>query len=175
MQNDIFRTFCRYVDEHIFSKENMGSYVAFIVDQYFIDDYCKENNTTEESLKQSVRDNFNYKTNYSLLEAKGVIAIQLYAASKRINSDGLTAKAYYIRLSETTGIDKDYIEKKWMPRHQDKIWSLLYRWCDRNRFRITKNERRSGSYCYVQYPLNQAKHVFTEEDLLYIAKFWFIR
>ena len=172
MQNDIFEAFCRYVDEHIFSKENIGSYVSFIVDQHFIDDFCKENNTTEESLKQSVRDNFNYKTNYSLLEAKGVIAIQLYAASKRINSDGLTAKAYYIRLSETTGIDKDYLEKTWMPRHQDKIWSLLYRWCDRNRFRITKNERRSGSYCYVQYPLNQAKHVFTEEDLLYIAKFF---
>ena len=57
MQNDIFRTFCRYVDEHIFSKENMGSYVAFIIDQYFIDEFCKNHHTTENELVQSVRKN----------------------------------------------------------------------------------------------------------------------
>ena len=44
MQGDIFKAFCRYVDERIFSKENMGSYVALVVDQSFVDDFCREYN-----------------------------------------------------------------------------------------------------------------------------------
>ena len=166
---DIFRSFCDYVDERIFSKENMGSYVALVVDQSFIDDFCKENHTTEVALMSSVRSNHR-KNIYDHLDAKGIIAIQLFAASKRAYSGGLTPKAYYARLSQVVGLNEDYISKEWMPSHQDKIWSLLYKWCNKNHFRITENERRSGSYCYVQYPLTQAKRVFTDEDLLYIAK-----
>ena len=98
MQNDIFRTFCHYVDEHIFSKENMGSYVSFVVDQSFVDDFCKEHCTTENALMLSVRSNHR-KNYYDHLDAKGIVAIQLFAASKRANSGGLTAKAYYARLS----------------------------------------------------------------------------
>ncbi len=52
---DIFNAFCRYVDERIFSKENMGSYVALVIDQSFVDDFCRENHTTEDALMSSVR------------------------------------------------------------------------------------------------------------------------
>ena len=54
MGSDVFRKFCYYVDEHIFSKENLGSYVALVVDQSFVDDFCKENHTTEETLSCAV-------------------------------------------------------------------------------------------------------------------------
>ena len=120
---DIFRSFCDYVDERIFSKENMGSYVALVVDQSFIDDFCKENNTTEVALMSSVRSNHR-KNIYDHLDAKGIIAIQLFAASKRAYSGGLTPKAYYARLSQVVGLNEDYISKEWMPSHQDKIWSF---------------------------------------------------
>lgn len=169
MQIDVFRSFCNYVDESIFSKENMGAYVAFVIDQTFIDNFCRMNYTTEEELMSSVRSH-HWRCHYDHMDAKGFIAVQLFAASKRANSGGLTAKDYYGRLSQITGLTVDYLSKTWMPKNQDTIWSLLYNWCDKNYYKITKCERRDGPYCHVQYPLTLAKRVFTEEDLLYIAK-----
>ena len=37
---EIFNKFCKHVDETIFSEENVGSYVAFVVDQSFVVDFC---------------------------------------------------------------------------------------------------------------------------------------
>lgn len=42
MGESIFIQFCKYVDESIFTEENRGEKVAFIVDRTFIDDFCKE-------------------------------------------------------------------------------------------------------------------------------------
>ena len=166
---DIFKDFCRYVDEHIFSKENMGSYVAFIVDQAFIDDFSRENRTNEEELMCSLRVHMWGCNHKDHLFSKGMAAIQLYATTKRADSDGLTTKAYRGRLSQVIGVDIKSIQK-WMSIYQDAIWHTIYIWCDKNSFKITKTQRRSRSYCYVQYPLAQALKVFTDEDLLYIAK-----
>ena len=165
---DIFNAFCRYVDERIFSKENMGSYVALVVDQSFVDDFCRENHTTEDALMSSVRSVL-WRYRHDELSIKGIVAIQLFAASKRANTDGLTVKNYRDRLSQVVDWDINDLDQ-WMATHQDDIWHSLYTWCDNNYIKITKTKRRNGPYCYVQYPVAQAQRVFNEEDLFYIAR-----
>lgn len=168
MQNDIFKIFCRYVDEHIFSKENLGSYVALVVDQSFVDDFCKENHTTEEALMCSVRKAL-WNCHHDHLTIKGIIAIQLFAATKRANKDGLTVGNYRNRLSQVLNWDINDLQQ-WMVTYQEDIWMSLYQWCDDNYFQITKCNPRTGKGRYVQFPVNQALRVFTDEDFLYIAK-----
>lgn len=168
MQSDIFRQFCHYVDEHIFSKDNMGSYVALVVNQSFVDDFCKEFHTTESALMTSVRNNL-WNNRFDHISIKGIVAIQLFAASKRANKDGLTVKNYRDRLSQV--VDWDITDlQRWMSAYQENIWLSLYDWCDRNFFQITQCKPRTGTGRYVQYPVNQALRVFTDEDLFYIAR-----
>lgn len=167
--SDIFKTFCKYVDERIFSKENIGSYVAFVIDQSFVDDFCREYHTSENALMSSVR-SILWRYRHDELSIKGIVAIQLFAASKRANTDdGLTVKNYRERLSQVVNWDIIDLDR-WMASYQDDIWNTLYKWCDNNYFKITKTTRRTGPYCYVQYPVTQALRVFNEEDLFYIAK-----
>lgn len=74
MESDVFRAFCYYVNERIFSKENLGSYVALVVDQSFVDDFCKENHTTEDALMHDVRKILcSYHRDH--LTIKGIVAI----------------------------------------------------------------------------------------------------
>ena len=168
MEGDIFRTFCKYVQDHIFSNDNMGSYVALVIDQTFINDFCRENNTTEKKLMYSVRCNL-WKYNHDDLSIKGIVAIQLYAASKRANNDGLTVKNYRDRLSQVIDWDINDLQQ-WMIDYQEDVWLKFYRWCESHYFQITQCKPRTGTGRYVQFPVNQALRVFTEEDLLYIAK-----
>lgn len=163
---DIFRAFCKFVDERIF-QENAGSYVAFVIDQAFIDEFCKINSIQESFLMSAVRRSL-YSYRRDSLYVKGIIAIQLFAASKRANDRYITEKNYRDRLSQVLNWDMNDLQS-WMSDYQDEVWSTLYRWCDNNYFQISKCERRSGPYCYVQYPVNQALRVFTDEDLKYIA------
>lgn len=168
MQGDIFKTFCHYVDDRIFSKENMGSYVALVVDQSFVDDFCRENHTTEDALMSSVR-SILWRYRHDDLTIKGIVAIQLFAASKRANTDELTVKNYRGRLSQVVNWDINDMDQ-WMATYQDSIWLSFFKWCDNHYYKIIKTEKRTGPYCYVQYPVTQALRVFSEEDLLYIAR-----
>lgn len=146
----------------------MGSYVALIIDQSFVDDFCKENHTTEEVLMRDVRRTlWSYHRDH--LAIKGIVAIQLFAATKRANKDGLTVNNYRDRLSQVVNWDINDLQQ-WMATNQEDIWLSLYRWCDNNYFQITKCKPCTGKGRYVQYPVNQALRVFTDEDLLYIAK-----
>jgi len=164
---DIFQNFCKYVDERIFSDENVGTYVAFVVDQAFIDEYCKIYSIKESLLMTAVRNSL-YKSRRDSLYVKGILAIQLFAASKRANDGLITEKNYYDRLLQV--LDWDINELRyWMKTYQEEAWEILYKWCDRHYFQITKCEKRIGPHRYVQYPINQALRVFTEEDLKYVA------
>lgn len=168
MENDLFKIFCSYVDNHIFSRENMGSYVSLVVDQTFVDDFCKENHTTEEELMCEVRKTlWNFHRDH--LTIKGIVAIQLFAATKRANKDGLTVGNYRDRLSQVLHWDINDLQQ-WMVVYQEDIWLSLYQWCDNNYFQITKCKLRTGKGRYVQFPVHQALRVFTDEDFLYIAK-----
>ena len=164
---DIFRTFCKYVDERIFPEENAGTYVAFVVDQSFIDEFCKIYAVKESLLMDAVRESL-YSYHRDSLFVKGMLAIQLYAASKRANDGFITEKNYRERLSQVLDWDINDLQY-WMQEYQEDIWKSLYDWCDKHYFQITKCQKRTGTGRYVQYPVNQALRVFTDEDLKYIA------
>jgi len=164
---DIFKTFCKFVDERIFPEENAGTYVAFVVDQAFIDEFCKTYSIKESLLMSSVRNSL-YSNRRDSLFIKGMLAIQLYAASKRANEGNISEKNYRDRLSQVLDWDI-YDLQDWMKQYQENMWDSLYRWCDSHYFQITKCERKTGTGRYVQYPINQALRVFTDEDLRYIA------
>ncbi len=164
---DIFKSFCKYVDDRIFPEENTGTYVAFVIDQAFIDEFCKMHSINESILMSAVRSVlWNYRSDS--LYVKGILAIQLFAASKRANGIGITEKNYRDRLSQVLDWDINDLQY-WMQEYQEDMWSSLYKWCDRHYFQITKCKRRTGTGRYVQYPVNQALRVFTDEDLKYIA------
>lgn len=167
-QGEIFRAFCKFVDERIFPEENMGTYVAFVVDQSFIDEFCKIHSLTESDLMLAVRSSL-YSYRRDNLYVKGVIAIQLFAASKRANDGIITEKNYRDRLSQVLRWDIDALQS-WMVDYQEYVWKTLYDWCDSHYFQITKCKSRTGTGRYVQYPVKQALRVFTEEDLRYIAR-----
>ena len=167
-QGDIFKAFCHYVDDRIFSKENMGSYVALVIDQSFVDDFCRVSHTTEDALMSSVR-SILWRNRHDELSIKGIVAIQLFAASKRANTDGLSVKNYRDRLSQVVNWDINDLQQ-WMASYQESIWMSLYNWCDSHYFQITKCKPRTGKGRYVQFPVNQALRVFNEEDLFYIAR-----
>lgn len=87
----VFNQFCSYVDESIFSDEKKGEVVVFVVDQTFIDDFCIEYKTTEDKLMTSAMYSLRSVASSAFL-AKGMIAIQVFAATKRSNSDGITER-----------------------------------------------------------------------------------
>lgn len=162
---EIFKKFCKHVDETIFSEENVGSYVAFVVDKSFVVEFCNMYSIKENDLMKSVRCSLHRR---DILSIKGILAIQLYAASKRANSDGVTEKNYRERLSQVLDWDINDLQS-WMKEYQENSWEYLYRWCDSHFFYITKCERKEYAGKYVQYPVKQALRVFTDEDLKYIA------
>lgn len=162
---EIFNTFCRYVDKEIFSEENIGSYVAFVIDQAFIKQFCHTYSISEYELMSSVKACIFQR---DILSIKGILAIQLYAASKRAYSDGITARDYRDRLAQVLNWDIKEVQK-WFQDYQEQSWELLYQWCDSHFYYITKCERKKNTGKYVQYPVKQALCVFTDEDLKYIA------
>lgn len=168
MSTDIFNKFCKYVDYIFFSEENVGSYIAFVIEQSFINEFCSSNNISEKELMNSVKKNIHKK---DILSIKGIIAIQLYAASKRVSIDDVTSKNYRYQLSQVLDWDMNDLQL-WMSQNQDKLWEELYKWCDTHYYKITKCYSREGSWRYTQYPVRHAQCVFTEEDLRYIAAYF---
>ena len=163
----IFSSFCSFIDAQIFSEDNAGMSVSFVVDKAFIMEFCEKNNITENTLMDAVRV-IMYSSSKDIEHIKGVLAIQLYAASKRANSNGITVKNYRDRLSQILDWDTDDLQR-WMEKHQEFYWGSFYEWCDTNYFFVAKCKRKVGPGRYVQYPLMQSLCVFTEEDLKYIA------
>lgn len=170
MDNDnIFTHFCRYVDETIFSDEKRGEVVAFIVDQTYIDDFCKANHTTEPELLRNARV-YLYQVIHSTLYARGIIALQVYAATKRANSDGITDRNYNDRLVDLLFVDLSDLQR-WYADYQDEMWRRFYSWCDSNNFLISRKCYQGYGYGrYTQYPLQEARRVFTTEALLNFAR-----
>ena len=169
----LFKQFCDYVDNTIFSEENMGAVVAFVIDKNYIERFCEVNGTTERELMLAVKDSlWSSYLSPSLQQIKGILAIQLYAASKRANSNGLTSVNYRDRLVQVLDWDIELLQD-WMVNNQDRYWKKLYDWCDEKGFIIAKSYPKYGAGRYVQYPTQQAERVFTEEELLYIACYFY--
>ena len=165
----IFYQFCKHVDENIFSDENKGEVVAFVVDQTFINDFCKEYHTTEDKLLYDARRHLLCVT-LDPLCARGMIALQVFAATKRANSDGITERNYNERLVDLLFIDLGDLQR-WYADYQDAMWSNFYDWCDAHGFLISRKcYPFFGPGRYVQYPIQEALRVFTTEALLNFAR-----
>ena len=108
----IFSSFCSFIDAQIFSEDNAGMSVSFVVDKAFIMEFCEKNNITENTLMDAVRVKM-YSSSRDIEHIKGVLAIQLYAASKRTNSDGITVKNYRDRLSQVLDWDTNNLQGGW--------------------------------------------------------------
>ena len=163
----LYSKFCNVIDEQIFSEDYVGMSVSFVVDKALITEFCKKNCVTENTLMDAVRVNL-YSYSKDIKHVKGILAIQLYAASKRANSGGVTVKNYRDRLSQVLNWDINDLQR-WMEEHQEQYWESFYTWCDTHYFFVSKCKRKTGAGRYVQYPLMQSLCVFTEEDMKYIA------
>lgn len=163
----LYSSFCNFIDTQIFSEDNVGTSVSFVVDKTLITEFCKKNSVTEKTLMDAVRVHL-YSYHIDIKHIKGILAIQLYAASKRANSGGITVKNYRNRLSQVLNWDVNYLQK-WMEEYQEHYWESFYDWCDTHYFFVAKCKRRTGVGRYVQYPLMLSLCVFTEEDMKYIA------
>ena len=164
----LYRSFCDFIDARYFSEDNAGMPVSFAVDKTLISEFCKKNNVTENTLMDAIRPHL-YSYSLDIKHIKGVLAIQLYAASKRANSGGITVNNYRDRLSQVLDWDINDLQR-WMEEHQEHYWESFYTWCDEHYFFVAKCKRKTGKGRYVQYPLTQSLCVFTEEDLKYIAR-----
>lgn len=167
----VFYQFCKYVDETIFSDEHKGEVVAFIVDQAFIDVFCKEQHILEDALLSNGR-RFLYHAPRDPFYAKGMIALQVFAATKRANEGGITERNYRDHLRDMLfPYDMNGLQR-WMADYQDDMWRLFYSWCHDNSFRVSKElyPKPGETGRYVQYPLQEAKRVFTTEALLNFAR-----
>lgn len=163
----LYNSFCNFIDAQIFSEDNMGMSVSFVVDKALITEFCKKNSVTESMLMDAVRANL-YPYRIDIKHIKGILAIQLYAASKRANSGGITVKNYRDRLSQVLDWDINDLQR-WMTDYQEQYWESFYTWCDTHYFFVAKCKRKTGAGRYVQYPIMQSVCVFTEEDMKYIA------
>lgn len=163
----LYTSFCNFIDAQFFSEDNMGMSVSFVVDKALIAEFCKKYGITEGMLLDAVRVNL-YSYSKDIKHIKGILAIQLYAASKRANSGGVTVKNYRNRLSQVLNWDINDLQR-WMEEYQEYYWESFYAWCDAHYFFVAKCKRKTGVGRYVQYPLMQSYCVFTEEDMKYIA------
>ena len=163
----LYSKFCHFIDAQIFSEDNVGAPASFVVDKALITEFCKKNCVSEKMLMNAVRANL-YSYSHDIMHIKGILAIQLYAASKRANSGGVTVKNYRDRLSQVLNWDINELQR-WMEEHQEQYWESFYTWCDTHYFLVSKCKRKTGAGRYVQYPLMQSLCIFTEEDMKYIA------
>ena len=139
------------------------------MDQTFIDDFCKEKHTTENELLADARSR-RYSIARNAFLTKGMIALQVFAATKRANSDGITERNYRDRLDDLLFHDIGELQR-WMSDYQDTMWKTFYDWCDANGFRVSRKCKPGyGTGRYVQYPLQEALRVFTTEALLNFAR-----
>ena len=51
----LYSKFCNFIDEQIFSEDNVGMSVSFVVDKALITEFCKKNYVTENTLMDAVR------------------------------------------------------------------------------------------------------------------------
>lgn len=167
--DNIFTLFCKYVDETIFSDERKGEVVAFIVDQTYINDFCKLFHIKDDDLLRNAR-HYLYQVTHNSLLARGMIALQIFAATKRANSEGITERNYNNRLVDLLFNDLGDLQR-WYADYQDDMWQKFYAWCDSNNFQVSKKCSPGwGPGRYQQYPLLEARRVFTTEALLNFAR-----
>lgn len=171
---DPYSTLGRYVVDTFFADDKKGDMVFPIIDEYFMAQFCKVNDC-------SIRDFFGYvQRSYRFFnmsdcsrieEILGLIAIQLYAASKMETSDGFSSSNFRDRICDEDVLNLDLNEwQQWATENQDDVWRKYYQWCNRNSFIIANIcQPRKGKDRYVQYPKVHASLILNRQDLKSIA------
>lgn len=171
---DPYSTLGRYVIDTFFADDKKGDVVFPIIDEYFMAQFCKVNDC-------SIRDFFGYvqrsyrfinmSANSRIEEILGLIAIQLYAASKMETSDGFSSSNFRDRICDEDVLNLDLNEwQQWATENQDDVWGKYYQWCNRNSFIIANIcQPRKGKDRYVQYPKVHASLILNRQDLKSIA------
>ena len=166
-----FIKFCRYIDEAFFSEDSRGDVVRFVVDEAFMKQFCQVSGVSESEVMDNASSYYGniYIVCNDILEIKGLLAIQTYAACKRESGNGYSSRNFRKQLSMLLNLCIDTELQPWMVEHQEDYWQKLYEWCKKNDYVLPFCYRKKGVGRYTQYPLRQASGVFTVEELKYIA------
>lgn len=120
-------------------------------------EFCKKHAVSENALLRDVRLNLNRVSKENHLHVKGVLAIQLYAATKREDIGEVSSSNYRERLSQILNLDIYQELKPWMETNQDNFWEAFYSWCRKNDFQIVEYRPNPGlgGMCSIQYSKRQ--------------------
>jgi len=166
MMNTYLR-FSQFIKSLFFPEDKKGSQIYFIVDENIISSACKEMGLEDNkeifiNIKIFMeKDSYNSLSIESIL---GVIAIQLYAASKRERKNNHTERAFIPILQEIISLEKAELNN-WLKNWQDKFWQFLFDWCDRNNYYIPRVSAKTGKDRNVQYPKKLAQFTLNREGL----------
>lgn len=172
---DPYSTLGRFVIESFFADDKRGDVVFPIIDEYFMGQFCKINDCSIKDFFCSVQKSYRLyyiSASSRIEEILGLIAIQLYAASKMETSGGYSSSNFRNRIcaDDVLGIDVNNDWQRWVEENQEDIWERYYEWCNHNSFIIlNKCYRRTGKDRYVQYPKVHASLILNRQDLKSIA------
>ncbi len=164
----------RAVLDHFFADDKKGEVIFPMIDEYYIKQFCKSQETSIEEFFDSVhscRKFYFISEKSSIEDICGLIAIQMYAASKMETADGFSSSNFRNRICDYDVLNIDVCDwQKWACENQDNIWKKYYRWCHDNSFIIT-NECQPivGRDRYVQYPKMHSSLIFNRQDFKSIA------
>ena len=98
---DPYFTLGRYVIDTFFADDKKGDVVFPIIDEYFMAQFCKVNGCSISDFFGSVQISYrfdNMSASSRIEEILGLIAIQLYAASKMETSGGFSSTDFRNRI-----------------------------------------------------------------------------
>lgn len=162
-----YSKFNQYIKKRFFKNDDIGSHVVLSVDKQVIDDFCRENNTTEQDLRKEFQCLFSRDWSYALENENffGLAAIQVYVAHQMGDDEKYSSDEYNPRFIEILkGDSKKTIDIEKLYRdYQIQLWTTLKKWCLKNGFffEIPKDKKYKGRF--IQYPLTQA--LLNQKDL----------
>lgn len=171
---DPYSTLGKFVLDTFFADDKRGEVIFPIIDEYYIKQFCKVKKCSIKDFFDSVHSCqrfFNISGCSSIEEILGIIAIQMYAASKMDTADGFSSSNFRNRICDNDVLDIKVNDwQKWACENQDDIWARYYEWCNDKSFIITNVcEPTIGIYRYVQYPKVHSSLILNRQDLKSIA------
>ena len=173
----IYFRFNQYIKDQFFKTENIGSHVVLSVDKHVIDEFCKENEISEQQLKEEFRRLFSESWHFATQAENffGLTAIQVYVAhsmsEEQINGYYISKSNYRDRLCNFLNITNDQLGRLF-DYYQDNLWNQLENWAIKNHFYLNLPELSFGPWSKVRYPLSQA--LLNQNDLSYLPNLYVI-
>lgn len=162
-----YTKFCQYIKDKLFNDSMKGSYVSLVIDDKFINEACRVIGVNKNTLYSAVK-TFMWHDIWNGMQGNptlsfGIVALQLYTAYLR--GDNAGSNGYRPALAELLGVDDVSIIAEWLDLHQEKVWDILYDWCEKNDFQIYRTESSYGPWRYIRYILDCASNTLNQNDL----------